>query len=113
MIRRPPRSTLFPYTTLFRSQPLRRGVAVRDASRQVANDERVARLLRDQRELPVLRQAFLERLRHAIEAEADRGELGGPERRQPHMKTAARQLGEPVEDLRQRPKRAMEQPEHP
>src|SRR3712207_7914244 len=24
MIRRPPRSTLFPYTTLFRSQPLRR-----------------------------------------------------------------------------------------
>src|SRR3712207_7552994 len=28
MIRRPPRSTLFPYTTLFRS-PLRRGVASR------------------------------------------------------------------------------------
>src|SRR5258708_26517776 len=26
MIRRPPRSTLFPYTTLFRSQPGRRGV---------------------------------------------------------------------------------------
>src|SRR3712207_8149338 len=25
MIRRPPRSTLFPYTTLFRSRPLRRG----------------------------------------------------------------------------------------
>src|SRR5258705_3470838 len=25
MIRRPPRSTLFPYTTLFRSHPLRRG----------------------------------------------------------------------------------------
>src|SRR3712207_6904299 len=25
MIRRPPRSTLFPYTTLFRSQPLREG----------------------------------------------------------------------------------------
>src|SRR6478752_8207021 len=25
MIRRPPRSTLFPYTTLFRSQPLARG----------------------------------------------------------------------------------------
>src|SRR3712207_8691127 len=24
MIRRPPRSTLFPYTTLFRSQPIRR-----------------------------------------------------------------------------------------
>src|SRR5436309_6321755 len=27
MIRRPPRSTLFPYTTLFRSQPRREGVA--------------------------------------------------------------------------------------
>src|SRR3712207_7751071 len=26
MIRRPPRSTLFPYTTLFRSEPLRHGV---------------------------------------------------------------------------------------
>src|SRR5256885_15273733 len=25
MIRRPPRSTLFPYTTLFRSSPIRRG----------------------------------------------------------------------------------------
>src|SRR3712207_7681869 len=28
MIRRPPRSTLFPYTTLFRSQPLARDVIV-------------------------------------------------------------------------------------
>src|SRR5690242_21282905 len=26
MIRRPPRSTLFPYTTLFRSQPVREGL---------------------------------------------------------------------------------------
>src|SRR3712207_6204811 len=30
MIRRPPRSTLFPYTTLFRSVPRPRGEAVRD-----------------------------------------------------------------------------------
>src|SRR3712207_8211615 len=29
MIRRPPRSTLFPYTTLFRSYPGRRGLARR------------------------------------------------------------------------------------
>src|SRR5215813_3522967 len=29
MIRRPPRSTLFPYTTLFRSRPGRRGRSVR------------------------------------------------------------------------------------
>src|SRR2546429_4847848 len=28
MIRRPPRSTLFPYTTLFRSSPTRRGATV-------------------------------------------------------------------------------------
>src|SRR5256885_12425179 len=30
MIRRPPRSTLFPYTTLFRSQPQQRIVGPRD-----------------------------------------------------------------------------------
>src|SRR5688572_31467706 len=29
MIRRPPRSTLFPYTTLFRSPPLRGGLVTR------------------------------------------------------------------------------------
>src|SRR3712207_7605285 len=44
MIRRPPRSTLFPYTTLFRSvveradEPL--GVAVRERPEQHAVDER-------------------------------------------------------------------------
>src|SRR2546425_9745317 len=31
MIRRPPRSTLFPYTTLFRSRPLSEGGLVGDA----------------------------------------------------------------------------------
>src|SRR3712207_6873329 len=36
MIRRPPRSTLFPYTTLFRSSPLR------EALGQVPQAERVA-----------------------------------------------------------------------
>src|SRR2546430_2941232 len=30
MIRRPPRSTLFPYTTLFRSEDAMRGAAVKD-----------------------------------------------------------------------------------
>src|SRR2546430_4664436 len=35
MIRRPPRSTLFPYTTLFRSQePLRRGRGARGRARR-------------------------------------------------------------------------------
>src|SRR5256885_14783913 len=36
MIRRPPRSTLFPYTTLFRSKPL--------AERKVSSDEVINRL---------------------------------------------------------------------
>src|SRR2546426_7845147 len=48
MIRRPPRSTLFPYTTLFRSQPVRRG---RDSGADLgailehANPQIVQRLL--------------------------------------------------------------------
>src|SRR2546421_12935561 len=33
MIRRPPRSTLFPYTTLFRSRAIRRGLSESDARR--------------------------------------------------------------------------------
>src|SRR6266498_2009319 len=36
MIRRPPRSTLFPYTTLFRSRPRRRQPAVRRGVRPPA-----------------------------------------------------------------------------
>src|SRR2546429_2549028 len=32
MIRRPPRSTLFPYTTLFRSQPLKSNFTIRTRS---------------------------------------------------------------------------------
>src|SRR2546430_12830333 len=45
MIRRPPRSTLFPYTTLFRSGTGRRGAACA-ASREMApaGDRRVAHL---------------------------------------------------------------------
>src|SRR2546429_5316905 len=41
MIRRPPRSPLFPYTTLFRSQTLRHGCLHRHA--RVDGDEYVAR----------------------------------------------------------------------
>src|SRR2546427_11945462 len=40
MIRRPPRSTLFPYTTLFRSFDLRQGVSIGTA---VAEVQRIAR----------------------------------------------------------------------
>src|SRR3712207_7167756 len=61
MIRRPPRSTLFPYTTLFRSGPLPR----RDADGQGRPDRRRrggADLVRGEREggarlLPLLRRA--------------------------------------------------------
>src|SRR5258708_21564064 len=41
MIRRPPRSTLFPYTTLFRSQSRRRGLCRRDFRRGRADRERL------------------------------------------------------------------------
>src|SRR2546426_3916105 len=37
MIRRPPRSTLFPYTTLFRSQPLVGSVTSRPESRRISH----------------------------------------------------------------------------
>src|SRR6201989_3697012 len=43
MIRRPPRSTLFPYTTLFRSEPRARGQAVerrQGARRRVRAEDR-------------------------------------------------------------------------
>src|SRR3712207_8743620 len=50
MIRRPPRSTLFPYTTLFRSRPLLldlqcRGPAVSRQSRHRLDAEHVPRVL--------------------------------------------------------------------
>src|SRR2546422_5265382 len=44
MIRRPPRSTLFPYTTLFRSvRRVRRDRARRDTGREIAHAELPAR----------------------------------------------------------------------
>src|SRR3712207_7301853 len=50
MIRRPPRSTLFPYTTLFRSQCLRRGAeGAVVAGRRVRADRRLARIGRTAR----------------------------------------------------------------
>src|SRR3712207_7573108 len=42
MIRRPPRSTLFPYTTLFRSHHARQLVLVLDEGDQLAREEDVA-----------------------------------------------------------------------
>src|SRR2546426_7151164 len=42
MIRRPPRSTLFPYTTLFRSDGMARGVARALSARGFARGDRIA-----------------------------------------------------------------------
>src|SRR3712207_7056559 len=50
MIRRPPRSTLFPYTTLFRSEPAGEEVPVRE--HRQARVERVFECLRANREVP-------------------------------------------------------------
>src|SRR3712207_7333892 len=63
MIRRPPRSTLFPYTTLFRSPALRVGQLVREQEAEAATRQRfeqeleVARLIQQNflpQELPDL-----------------------------------------------------------
>src|SRR5438034_3166400 len=40
MIRRPPRSTLFPYTTLFRSSPLTRANPLQGARRWISSSPR-------------------------------------------------------------------------
>src|SRR3712207_7181358 len=49
MIRRPPRSTLFPYTTLFRSRLLGRGVPDIGEALPVGGDKLQALSVRDQR----------------------------------------------------------------
>src|SRR2546425_2920406 len=51
MIRRPPRSTLFPYTTLFRSQPVRHVLRHRHRIEQRA-------FLKHEPDLPSKRQQF-------------------------------------------------------
>src|SRR3712207_7258413 len=66
MIRRPPRSTLFPYTTLFRSDPHR----LPDAGRAVVPDR--VRLA-----LPVLLAAWLAQVRGAVLGPHDDGLRAG------------------------------------
>src|SRR5688572_31001609 len=65
MIRRPPRSTLFPYTTLFRSQPFG------DRARQHVEEQVLGSLLRDlegrQRVLPLFGKHRQEREHHRSE----------------------------------------------
>src|SRR2546422_6202103 len=59
MIRRPPRSTLFPYTTLFRSILVRRRI-------RVAPDQTDARLLEAWTDAPGERQLVDRDVRHPI-----------------------------------------------
>src|SRR3712207_8508994 len=60
MIRRPPRSTLFPYTTLFRSVLLEDRLAVEDRPRVVALGHEVLLAVRGRRRL-------LEGVAHALD----------------------------------------------
>src|SRR2546422_11533550 len=60
MIRRPPRSTLFPYTTLFRSEEARFA-----ARRAFGGFEQTKSLYRDQRGLPFL-EALVQDLRFGL-----------------------------------------------
>src|SRR2546422_10209385 len=62
MIRRPPRSTLFPYTTLFRSELGVRQLAVAHAARVLLAERQRAERLRQQRQ-PLHADGDLARLR--------------------------------------------------
>src|SRR5258705_8983858 len=69
MIRRPPRSTLFPYTTLFRSQGPRKPGQVADGALQVVVVGHQKRSHRDRREV------FLQQVRIAARSEEHTSEL--------------------------------------
>src|SRR3712207_7562951 len=72
MIRRPPRSTLFPYTTLFRSDPLAGAVRVAGAA------------LPRPRRRPAVGQVVL-RLLDRRQVQAGVGGQGGVQRRRPGL----------------------------
>src|SRR4051794_41576264 len=89
MIRRPPRSTLFPYTTLFRSREDRRGgltLQIVDRIACVGQPPQRRRLLLDERaheravlvqRRPLARRVLLERERH-LRSEEHTSELQSP-----------------------------------
>src|SRR2546422_2073526 len=52
MIRRPPRSTLFPYTTLFRSRRLSQGKILHAGGRRTTPGKRMAQLCRPHARVP-------------------------------------------------------------
>src|SRR2546426_6648390 len=72
MIRRPPRSTLFPYTTLFRSDSVR-GAGLADGDRRLGR-----------RELPVERDAGAGRLPHRERRQSRHRRAGRPVRSEEH-----------------------------
>src|SRR5256885_13276112 len=92
MIRRPPRSTLFPYTTLFRSRALLEPAQRRHAFRgKVAAGERggarllpaqepadIAPVLLEQRGALVLRMTLEEQVQAAARSEEHTSELQSP-----------------------------------
>src|SRR5438876_11404751 len=103
MIRRPPRSTLFPYTTLFRSLLH----ALLDEQRQLAA------LLEPRARIACLAlrlHLVLHRLRHAVECGADRARLGAGQRRESIRELAALESLEAVHDHRKRCQRPVDQP---
>src|SRR2546428_8145660 len=93
MIRRPPRSTLFPYTTLFRSRHVGRGDGA-PAPGDSLGDDVVADAVRTNRHTPI-------DLSHdAPSAVAHRDEVGHPEvcPDSPHLDCAGRLPGEPLDE---------------
>src|SRR2546427_1914135 len=99
MIRRPPRSTLFPYTTLFRSVEIERAADVvavgteRDASpvpeglRHARRSEEHTSELQSQSNL-VCRLLLEKKKKNTQRVQFQRATLLGPERLQPNSRTA-------------------------
>src|SRR5271166_4283861 len=73
MIRRPPRSTLFPYTTLFRSVRIARGAAIDEAPRIVVELQCIPRSEEHTSELQsrghLVCRLLLEKKKHVLDQE--------------------------------------------
>ena len=99
MIRRPPRSTLFPYTTLFRSKGLITAPRVIDAP--IANDPRDRRKVRvcyDPREIKRLhaQPAHTEVLRSEPAADSSRIEVRANNARRHQVRVHLASIGHPL-----------------
>src|SRR4051794_41595942 len=70
MIRRPPRSTLFPYTTLFRSVGLAELVARREVSRDELLDAASARMAAVNLKINAVTQDFVRSEEHTSELQS-------------------------------------------